>query len=180
MSLKKFSRLLTIFLVGSFFVATLLVLGRNDGQTILQSRNVYATDGDSVRIKGQAVRLWGIDAPELDQTCTTPEGEDWPCGRVSRDRLAEKLANSLLECKGSRFDKYNRLLAICTIGGVDVGSQMVREGMAVSYGAYRPEETMARADRSGLWSGTFVRPRDWRDAQPDRAVPEGFLGWLFR
>ncbi len=178
--LKKYSRFLTLFLVGVFFVSALALLNENGGQTSLQSRVVYAADGDSLRINGQRVRLWGIDAPELDQTCTTFEGRDWPCGRISRDRLADRIKNSQVQCTGTRRDKYNRLLVTCTVGGIDIGSQMVREGMAISYGAYRPEETMAKADGSGIWAGEFINPKDWRDGQRRDTASGGFLEWLFR
>ncbi len=33
------------------------------------------SDGDSLRVSGARVRLFGIDAPEMDQTCTRQDGE---------------------------------------------------------------------------------------------------------
>ena len=165
---------------GVFFAAALLALNPEEGATNMQSRGAFASDGDSLRINGQRVRLWGIDAPELEQTCTKPDGTEWSCGRVSRDRLAARIKNVTVECSGTRRDQFGRLLAICTVNGRDIGSQMVREGLAVSYGAYRPEETMAKADKSGLWVGDFVNPRDWRDGQRNETGPGGFLEWLFR
>ena len=36
------------------------------------------TDGDTIEVAGTRVRLWGIDAPEHDQTCQGMRGETTP------------------------------------------------------------------------------------------------------
>src|SRR5262249_9549816 len=38
---------------------------------------VAAVDGDTLRSPTAEVRLYGIDALELDQTCTDQNGKDW-------------------------------------------------------------------------------------------------------
>ncbi len=40
-------------------------------------------DGDTLEVAGQRIRLHGIDAPELAQTCWDRNGE-FPCGRIAR------------------------------------------------------------------------------------------------
>ena len=37
------------------------------------------TDGDSLKQGGKTYRLWGIDAPELAQTCA----DGWPAGKLA-------------------------------------------------------------------------------------------------
>ena len=44
-----------------------------------------------------------------------------------------------------------------------VPADLVRAGYALAYGAYERAEREARQLKRGLWSGTFERPRDWRD-----------------
>jgi len=41
--------------------------------------SVRVVDGDGLKIGNQSIRLWGIDAPELDQTCEL-DGRTVPCG----------------------------------------------------------------------------------------------------
>jgi hypothetical protein len=43
-----------------------------------------AITGDMLRVGSTVVRLDGIEAPEPDQTCTGPAGEEWSCGRTAR------------------------------------------------------------------------------------------------
>jgi endonuclease YncB( thermonuclease family) len=41
-------------------------------------------DGDTLVVTGERIRLQGIDAPELHQTCTA-YGQEWACGRTSAE-----------------------------------------------------------------------------------------------
>lgn len=134
-----------------------------------------AADGDSFRLGDDRIRLLGLDAPELSQSCTDARGSDWPCGRVARDRMAALLAAGPADCRPEDVDQYERLLATCIVAGRDLGGTMVGEGLAVSAGRYWKEEAAAREQRLGIWAGDFDAPRDWRDDHPR---PQGALGWL--
>lgn len=134
-----------------------------------------ASDGDSFRLAGERIRLLGLDAPELSQDCASADGGRWPCGRAARDRLARLLATGPVECRPEDRDRYDRLLARCSIGSDDIGAVLVAEGLAVSAGDYWPEEQAARKAGRGIWAGTFERPGDWRDDHPR---PQGLLDWL--
>lgn len=120
-----------------------------------------AIDGDSLRVGGVEVRLRGIDAPELMQTCQV-SGRETPCGREARAHLRRFTSSGLVTCIGSERDRFGRLLGRCRIRGIDINAAMVRDGHAVAYGDYASEEAEARAAYRGLWAGTFARPRDWR------------------
>jgi endonuclease YncB( thermonuclease family) len=124
-----------------------------------------AMDGDSLRIAGEEIRLLGIDAPELQQTCNV-SGRSTSCGRESLSALRLLLAGGLATCVGSERDRYGRLLARCRVRGIDVGAALVRDGRAVAFGAYEAEEAEARSRYAGLWAGEFERPRDWRARHP--------------
>lgn len=43
-------------------------------------------DGDTLEIRGQRIRLWGIDAPEGRQTCIRGS-ETYRCGTDAANRL---------------------------------------------------------------------------------------------
>src|SRR5512134_3644315 len=75
-------------------------------------------DGDTIVVAGERIRLQGIDAPELQQTCTA-FGQEWPCGRTSAEWLRDHLNGRQVECVGHARDRYGRLLAVCYVGGED-------------------------------------------------------------
>jgi len=179
--IRNRSELLTVFLIGVLLaavaVSSLLDNGDN-GATNLnassQDSNKQITrlsgrarivDGDTIRLNGQRIRILGIDAPEIKQTCTTSQGAIWACGEKSRQYLLSMLANATLVCQSRARDVYARLLARCTLAGVDIGATMVRQGMAISYYDYKAQERLAKAERLGLWQGEFIKPRAWRNAR---------------
>ncbi len=122
-------------------------------------------DGDSLEVAGQRIRLFGIDAPEASQTCDR-EGQAWACGLASADRLRSLVGGDKVVCNGNEVDQYGRLLAICTVAGVDLNQMMVADGWATAFRryseAYSADETRARAGKLGLWSSSFEAPGDYR------------------
>lgn len=119
-------------------------------------------DGDSLFVNGVELRLEGIDAPEAAQNCTRA-GKSWPCGRDASRALGRLLRGSAVRCEGARRDAHDRVLAICRLGDMNINRWMVEQGWAVSFHAYPGEERSARLAKKGIWSGTFVRPREWRE-----------------
>lgn len=137
---------------------------------------VEAIDGDTLRAQDalknqdQRIRLAGIDAPELAQTCRDARGQAWSCGAASRAHLAALVAKGIT-CTKRGEDRYGRMLATCSTASVaDIAEAMVRDGHALNYGRYTSDyagaEREARAARRGLWQGTFDNPEDWRQARP--------------
>ena len=133
-----------------------------------------AVDGDTLEVAGQKVRLFGIDAPELDQHCDR-DGGRWACGRAAREALAVIVGRQPLACAVQDVDRYGRLVAVCEAGGEDVAARMVRQGMAIAYrrysGRYANAEAAARADGIGLWTSTYVQPEQYR-AERQGADPQ--------
>lgn len=139
-----------------------------DGAATRFNGPLTAIDGDTLSADGQRLRLSGMDAPELAQTCLAADGRQWSCGKLARRRLAGLARQDDLTCEGNRHDRYGRLLVQCQQAGGDIGAVLVREGLAVAYGSYRAEEKVAREAASGIWQGRFERPQDWRKLQAGR------------
>ena len=120
------------------------------------------TDGDTIRIGESRIRLKGIDAPEMEQRCSRA-GRSYACGETARRVLIDLVSGETVRCRATGRDRYQRILARCTVNGRDIGARMVEGGWAVSYGRdYEPEETRARSRSAGLWEGDFERPQAWR------------------
>lgn len=122
-----------------------------------------ASDGDSLRLGGHRIRLEGIDAPEIGQTCRRGEAT-WDCGGEAHERLKSLVRGIATACRLHGNDRYGRELGVCEAGQRDLGREMVLSGYAVSYGRYQNEEDEAREGRVGIWSGHFVRPQAWRQS----------------
>src|SRR5713101_1454767 len=110
-------------------------------------------DGDSIRVAGIEIRLYGIDAPEFRQICMRA-GHPWACGRAATRFLESLAEHRELRCRPREEDRYG------------LGVAMVRSGQAVAYGAYQAEEREAREARRGVWASTFERPAAWRARHP--------------
>ncbi len=139
-----------------------------------------AADGDSLRLGGDRLRLVGLDAPELGQTCWRETGDTWACGRQARDLMAELLARGSINCATAGMDKFGRILATCEVGGADIGAAIVSAGLAVSRDGYPAEQAAARDARRGLWSGRFTDPRTWRDEGPQEDPGVGVFDDIWR
>ncbi len=126
------------------------------------AEEVTVMDGDTLRIGAVRVRLWGIDAPELRQTCG-----DLGAGRMATDALAGFIGDQQVTCEAVDTDRYGRTVATCAVDGADLGSMMVRAGWARDYarysgGHYRQDEAAAQDRRTGMWAADCVAHLDWR------------------
>jgi endonuclease YncB( thermonuclease family) len=124
-----------------------------------------AIDGDTLAIGATHVRLHGVDAPETRQTCGSKDG-DWACGAAAAARLAALVERREVLCAPQDLDGYGRVVARCSAGGVDLGAQLVAEGLARAYLRYSEDyaavEAGARDAHLGLWRGRAQAPWDYR------------------
>lgn len=92
-------------------------------------------DGDTIRVRGERVRIMGLDAPEMHARCPA-EAEG---ARRATERMRELIAAGVaLEPHGR--DRYGRVLAVVTDAeGRDVARVMVSEGLARAYWGGRRE-----------------------------------------
>ena len=140
------------------------------------SGRAVAVDGDTLKIGGTRVRLLGLDAVELDQTCIDSAGAEWQCGREARTFLSQLTANGSTDCAADGHDRYRRLLARCSTGSVDLGNRIVRAGWAVAELEYGVSLAEARLNGRGIWSGRFDDPAEWR--RNHGADSFDFWSWL--
>ncbi len=175
----RWQRLLRPLLAIVLLVAATIVTARLNPLPPRFYGTATASDGDSMRLSGDRIRLVGIDAPEHDQVCWDALGEAWPCGLKAQTELARLLRLGTTECQPEGTDKFGRTLARCTVAGADLGAAMVRAGLALATDAYGSEESAARADHIGLWQGRFVDPKTWRDDGPSGDPGKGWLETLW-
>ncbi len=132
------------------------------------------TDGDTLIVAKQRIRLWCIDAPESAQQCTTKDGRSWPCGRRSAAALDGYVLDKTVRCRPKETDRYGRVVAECFIQGQSVNRWMVNSGWAVAYRQYATafiaDEAGVRQQRRNLWQGPFQMPADYRRSKRDQAA----------
>lgn len=141
----------------SALVLALLASASATAQTI--------SDGDTLKIGAQRYRLFGIDAPEAQQNCS----DGWPAGRLAASHLQSLIAGRSVTCQAKDKDRYGRTVAVCFVGGVDLGERMVRDGYAWAYARYSQdyvdEEARARAGRLGVHTHGCLQAWEWRRQQ---------------
>lgn len=120
-------------------------------------------DGDTLDINGQRVRLWGVDAPERGQSCDRAGAP----GRSATSALSRTIAGRDVSCHARDRDDYGRVVAACSVGGVDLGQRLVSEGWAWDYrqysrGRYARAEADARDAERGVWALGCDPAWEWR------------------
>jgi endonuclease YncB( thermonuclease family) len=175
MHLNKTNLFLVISICLIFFLLTYNDVKSKEIKTI--SGTAIVTDGDSIKINNKKIRLVGIDAPELKQTCQHA-GTEYPCGEMSKEWLNLYVENFQITCFYSEKDRYKRILGVCYIGNIDsvafkkkiksleLNSMMVKSGNAVAYRKYSDvyveDEEYAQINKRGIWMGEFEMPWEWR------------------
>lgn len=128
-----------------------------------------AVEGDLLDVGGIAVRLYGIDAPEMGQTCWNRRGVAYDCGMASYNILNRLVGNRWVTCSLYAEMASQRYTGVCQLNGQDIGGLMVRAGWAVSFRSlsnrYERMESVAQSQRRGMWSGRVTRPEIWRVQQ---------------
>jgi endonuclease YncB( thermonuclease family) len=130
-------------------------------------QSVRVIDGDTLRLDGQTIRLHGIDAPEAGQMCGAS-----PCGDLATEYLQALIVDRIVICnaRGQR-DRYDRMVAVCRVDGLDLGAAMVLAGQAMAFERYSrdyvQEQQIARDLNAGSWQFGMMPP----SMQPVETVP---------
>lgn len=176
-------------LSGLCFALTLLAVPPATAGEIMGVASVI--DGDTIEIRGQRIRLHGIDAPESRQFCTRPNGERWRCGQQAALALADRVGRTTVRCEDRDRDGYGRIVAVCFQGEEDLNRWLVASGWAAAYRRYSVDyvrdEDAARDAALGIWSGMFDMPWNWRQGQrltaaandnaPGKCLIKGNISW---
>ncbi|MCB1808493.1 MAG: thermonuclease family protein [Candidatus Competibacteraceae bacterium] len=138
-------------------------VAKADTNPICDVHKVYDGDTLTMYCKQQqlAIRIWGIDAPEIGQK---------PWGNQSQEYLKWLINGKTVQAQIIGPDQYGRTVARLFVAGQDVGLQMVRNGYAIVYEQYNNSKDYLRAQaeakraKFGVWSqpGDHQDPVAWR------------------
>lgn len=125
-------------------------------------------DGDTIRIGRETVRLNGIDAPELKQTCLC-KGQKVKCGIQAKKALYDFIGSDTVVCETKERDFYRRWLGECFIQSdgkkISLNEMMIKNGLAMAKYTDRflASEDEAVKNRRGFWGCEgFEDPKSFR------------------
>lgn len=139
-------------------------------------------------INGRYFVLFGLDAPDPNQTCADAKGRAYNCGQSAARWLRSWVNDYTLECRVMRANAKGSMLGTCSLGEYDIGAALVNAGWALAYTQdttiYQPYQAQAQKHGRGLWQGKFYKPWEWREIQSTRPKieiikpkGEGFFGF---
>jgi endonuclease YncB( thermonuclease family) len=155
-----------VLVTGRLLSVLVVLLASASAQAADTTGKARVVDGDTIHIGKTKIRLHGIDAPEMKQTCRTNKGKEQKCGELAKQALERLVRGQKVTCKGNKKDRYKRLIAVCYVGPFNISEQMVIDGWALAYRRYSKDyvraETFAKSRREGMWRGEFEKPWVWR------------------
>ena len=84
----------------------------------------YVTDGDTITIQKTQVRLYGIDAPELNH----------PFGQKAKWAMVKLCKGNTIRAEVTEEDDYGRTVAKCFLpDGRDLSAELVKQGLAIDW-----------------------------------------------
>ena len=139
------------------------ITSKNQSVNIKQQTRII--DGDTIHVNKIKYRLHGIDAPEMKQLCKMKE-KNYKCGVKSKEFLVFLIGNQSVKCNRKDIDRYKRVVAECFAGKTNLNKELVRNGWALAYIDYSKDyvddQKFAKANKLGIWKGTFMEPKKWR------------------
>jgi len=122
----------------------------------IQIKHAGVVPDGSIVGNNQAVRLYGVDFPDVKKVCATASGERWPCGRRAYIALHNKVATQAVSCEPRGTPEA--MVADCFLGEVNLAVWLLSQGLVrlhsdVSDRELVAAESVAKHARLGLWSG---------------------------
>ena len=150
----------------TFRLLLILALATTSASAADVSGRARIVDGDTLDVAGQKIRIEGIDAFESGQSCFDAKGREWACGQAGTAYLLKLTRGQTVNCRGQDYDPYDRLIADCRASDINLGAAMVEQGLALVFAkfsaTYVDQEQQARKAGTGVWSGTFLTPWEYR------------------
>ena len=156
-------------MIFKFLIIFLLILysSVSFSEKIIEGKAIII-DGDTIHIGKNKIRLHGIDAPEIKQTCKIKD-KIWNCGIESSLALKKLILDNNVSCEVADIDRYKRYIAECFINNQNINELMVRNGWAIAYRYYSldfiDDEEIAKNNKAGIWKGEFLEPYLFRKQQ---------------
>ncbi|MCF6443926.1 thermonuclease family protein [Nereida sp. MMG025] len=136
---------------------------------------IRVIDGDTFDVGTTRVRIHGIDAVEIGQTCQTEQGTRWDCGTFVKETVRARYDGIQARCERIETDRYGRAVAKCFVADEDIGATLVSDGLALAYREYSMDydllEKGAAVNDRGLWAGTLQNPSVVRAQKAVGRVP---------
>lgn len=174
---RKLSKIYTPYNIFTVILLLIIYVAQSYSQNLTPSEQktissskqnpLKIIDGDSLEIGKARIRLQGIDAPEYIQTCKNENNKSYHCGIDSTNFLKHLTNDKTIICTIHDTDKYKRYLCTCYANNLNINSELVKNGYAITYldDTYKKEESIAKRNKSGIWDGDFIHPRLFRKLQ---------------
>ena len=147
-----------------FFLVLINILAFS--KVLNASSSLKIIDGDTIILNSEKIRFYGIDTPEIKQTCADKHGHTYLCGVKAKLELEKIIGSKKISCIKKTKDRYKRSISICYVDENDINSLMVKRGWALAYRKYSKkyvrDEAIAKLNNAGMWSGKFIAPWKWR------------------
>lgn len=103
----------------------------------LSYADIRVTDGDTIRVADERIRIANIDTPEMPGRARCAYEADKAL--AAKARLGQLLAGGEITIARDGVDKYGRTLATLRVNGRDVGEQLVAEGAAQRWEGHKAQ-----------------------------------------
>lgn len=118
-------------------------------------------DGDTIEIRGERIRLHGVDAPESWRGCEDGDGGIYRCGKEAAYALDSFVAPSRpIRCELVERTRYKRRVSICfRADGREVNRWLVESGNAADWPCCGKAGHLARKVRPAVRGARAVRAK---------------------